>query len=75
MFLLILVSSCAGKVINLRQLDKVISSINDWYMERGLFALVGPSAKSCVFHLLIFGVMLYWFMNCRIDFHLNANLL
>lgn len=29
-----------GKVINLRRLDKVITSINDWYMERGLFGLV-----------------------------------
>ncbi|XP_015875980.2 outer envelope protein 80, chloroplastic [Ziziphus jujuba] len=29
-----------GKVINLRRLDEVISSINGWYMERGLFALV-----------------------------------
>lgn len=38
---LILVSSCAGKVINLRRLDKAITSINDWYMERGLFAMVG----------------------------------
>ena len=34
------VSSCAGKVINLKRLDKVITSINDWYMERGLFAMV-----------------------------------
>ncbi|XP_062171655.1 outer envelope protein 80, chloroplastic-like isoform X2 [Alnus glutinosa] len=29
-----------GKVINLRRLDEAISSINGWYMERGLFALV-----------------------------------
>ncbi|KAJ7980765.1 outer envelope protein 80, chloroplastic [Quillaja saponaria] len=29
-----------GKVINLRRLDEVISSINGWYMERGLFAMV-----------------------------------
>lgn len=29
-----------GKVINLRRLDEAISSINDWYMERGLFAMV-----------------------------------
>ncbi|XP_050884047.1 outer envelope protein 80, chloroplastic [Lathyrus oleraceus] len=29
-----------GKVINLRRLDETISSINDWYMERGLFAMV-----------------------------------
>ncbi|PON78853.1 Bacterial surface antigen (D15) [Parasponia andersonii] len=29
-----------GKVINLRRLDNVITSINDWYMERGLFAMV-----------------------------------
>ena len=40
----ILVSSCAGKVINLRRLDNAISSINDWYMERGLFAMVCSSA-------------------------------
>ena len=31
---------CAGKVINLRRLDEAISSINAWYMERGLFAMV-----------------------------------
>ncbi|KAJ7947540.1 outer envelope protein 80, chloroplastic [Quillaja saponaria] len=29
-----------GKVINLRRLDEVISNINGWYMERGLFAMV-----------------------------------
>ncbi|KAK2371103.1 outer envelope protein 39, chloroplastic [Trifolium repens] len=29
-----------GKVINLRRLDEAISSINNWYMERGLFAMV-----------------------------------
>ncbi|CAL0322128.1 unnamed protein product [Lupinus luteus] len=29
-----------GKVINLRRLDEAISSINGWYMERGLFAMV-----------------------------------
>ncbi|KAI4351321.1 hypothetical protein L6164_005696 [Bauhinia variegata] len=29
-----------GKVINLRKLDEAISSINGWYMERGLFAMV-----------------------------------
>ncbi|KAF4385077.1 hypothetical protein G4B88_029119 [Cannabis sativa] len=29
-----------GKVINLRRLDNVISSINNWYMERGLIAMV-----------------------------------
>ncbi|RZB84299.1 Outer envelope protein 80, chloroplastic isoform B [Glycine soja] len=34
------VSSCAGKIINLRRLDEAISSINNWYMERGLFAMV-----------------------------------
>lgn len=31
---------CAGKVINMRQLDEAITSINGWYMERGLFAMV-----------------------------------
>ncbi|XVE60025.1 hypothetical protein DITRI_Ditri05aG0093600 [Diplodiscus trichospermus] len=36
----LLVSSCAGKVINLKRLDEVINSINGWYMERGLFGLV-----------------------------------
>jgi len=30
----------AGKIINLRRLDEAISSINNWYMERGLFAMV-----------------------------------
>ncbi|KAB2607325.1 outer envelope protein 80 [Pyrus ussuriensis x Pyrus communis] len=29
-----------GKVINLKHLNEVISSINDWYMDRGLFAMV-----------------------------------
>ncbi|KAE8660317.1 Outer envelope protein 80 [Hibiscus syriacus] len=29
-----------GKVINLKSLDEVISSINGWYMDRGLFGLV-----------------------------------
>lgn len=37
---IISVSSCAGKVVNLRRLDEVISSINGWYMDRGLFGLV-----------------------------------
>ncbi|MED6170850.1 Outer envelope protein 80, chloroplastic [Stylosanthes scabra] len=32
-----------GKVINLRRLDEAISSINGWYMERGLFAMVTTS--------------------------------
>ena len=36
----LLVSSCAGKVVNLKRLDEVINSINGWYMERGLFGLV-----------------------------------
>ncbi|KAJ4827882.1 Outer envelope protein 80, chloroplastic [Turnera subulata] len=29
-----------GKVVNLKRLDEVITSINGWYMERGLFGLV-----------------------------------
>lgn len=29
-----------GKVVNIRRLDEVITSINGWYMERGLFGLV-----------------------------------
>ncbi|TXG73238.1 hypothetical protein EZV62_001817 [Acer yangbiense] len=29
-----------GKVVNIRRLDEVISSINGWYMERGLFGVV-----------------------------------
>ncbi|KAJ6934627.1 hypothetical protein NC651_009584 [Populus alba x Populus x berolinensis] len=29
-----------GKVVNIKQLDEVISSINSWYMERGLFGMV-----------------------------------
>ncbi|KAL4591460.1 hypothetical protein LXL04_004426 [Taraxacum kok-saghyz] len=29
-----------GKIVNIRRLDQVISSINGWYMERGLFGLV-----------------------------------
>ncbi|GAA0176415.1 hypothetical protein LIER_29413 [Lithospermum erythrorhizon] len=29
-----------GKVVNIRRLDDIISSINGWYMERGLFGMV-----------------------------------
>ncbi|KAM7497208.1 hypothetical protein LguiA_021622 [Lonicera macranthoides] len=29
-----------GKVVNIRRLDQVIESINEWYMERGLFGMV-----------------------------------
>ncbi|KHG12926.1 Outer envelope 80, chloroplastic -like protein [Gossypium arboreum] len=29
-----------GKVVNLKRLDQVISSINGWYMDRGIFGLV-----------------------------------
>ncbi|GAY47174.1 hypothetical protein CUMW_102650 [Citrus unshiu] len=29
-----------GKIINIRRLDEVITSINGWYMEHGLFGLV-----------------------------------
>ncbi|GLT82202.1 hypothetical protein SLE2022_006070 [Rubroshorea leprosula] len=29
-----------GKVVNVKRLDEVITSINGWYMERGLFGLV-----------------------------------
>ncbi|KAI3688208.1 hypothetical protein L1987_81918 [Smallanthus sonchifolius] len=29
-----------GKIVNIRRHDEVISSINGWYMERGLFGLV-----------------------------------
>ncbi|KAJ0602160.1 hypothetical protein HanOQP8_Chr03g0117091 [Helianthus annuus] len=29
-----------GKILHIRLLDDVISSINGWYMERGLFGLV-----------------------------------
>nr|XP_043612759.1 outer envelope protein 80, chloroplastic isoform X2 [Erigeron canadensis] len=32
--------SSYGKIVNIRRLDEVISSINGWYMERGLFGLV-----------------------------------
>jgi outer membrane protein insertion porin family len=32
---------CAGKIINIRHLDKVIKSVNGWYQERGLTGLVG----------------------------------
>ena len=34
------VSSYAGKVVNVRRLDEVINSIDNWYMERGLFGMV-----------------------------------
>lgn len=33
-------SNDAGKIVNIRRLDEVISSINGWYLERGLFGLV-----------------------------------
>lgn len=50
--LLFLVSSYAGKIINIRHLDEVISSINGWYMERGLFGMVSgllwTSVAACV---------------------------
>lgn len=29
-----------GKIVNIRRLDEVISSINGWYVERGLFGMV-----------------------------------
>ncbi|KAG0492746.1 hypothetical protein HPP92_006144 [Vanilla planifolia] len=29
-----------GKIVNIRHLDKVIKSINGWYIERGLFGMV-----------------------------------
>ncbi|CAK9146734.1 unnamed protein product [Ilex paraguariensis] len=29
-----------GKIVNIKRLDEVINSINDWYMERGLFGTV-----------------------------------
>lgn len=37
---LIYVSSYAGKIVNIKRLDEVISSIDSWYMERGLFGMV-----------------------------------
>ena len=43
-FVLILVSSYAGKVVNIRRLDEVINSINGWYVERGLFGMVSTSS-------------------------------
>ncbi|GFQ05588.1 outer envelope protein 80 chloroplastic [Phtheirospermum japonicum] len=36
----IIAPSYTGKVVNIRRLDEVISSINGWYMERGLFGMV-----------------------------------
>lgn len=36
----LLVSSSAGKIINIKHLDETIDSINSWYMERGLFGMV-----------------------------------
>lgn len=35
-----LVSSSAGKIINIKHLDETVDSINSWYMERGLFGMV-----------------------------------
>lgn len=48
--ILFLVSSCAGKVVNIKQLDEVISSINSWYMERGLFGMVCVSSFMILYH-------------------------
>lgn len=36
----LLVSSSAGKIINIKHLDEAVSSIDGWYMERGLFGMV-----------------------------------
>ncbi|KAF8396130.1 hypothetical protein HHK36_017742 [Tetracentron sinense] len=37
-----------GKVVNIRRLDEVINSINEWYMERSLFGLVGASSVTAL---------------------------
>jgi len=52
--ILFLASSCAGKVVNIKHLDEVINSINDWYMERGLFGMVCASSFMILFscHIL-----------------------
>lgn len=49
-----MVSSCAGKIVNIRHLDEVITSINGWYMERGLFGLVSASYMSILSLMLKF---------------------
>ncbi|KAJ0680710.1 putative surface antigen D15 [Helianthus annuus] len=36
-----------GKTLHIRLLDDVISSINGWYMERGLFGLVSGVEFHC----------------------------
>lgn len=32
--------SCAGKVVNIQRLNKVLDTLNGWYKERGLFGQV-----------------------------------
>jgi hypothetical protein len=34
------VSSHAGKIVNIRHLERVVKSINDWYDDRGLLGAV-----------------------------------
>lgn len=40
-----LLSSYAGKIVNIRHLDQVIKSINGWYQDRGLTGLVSNGAS------------------------------
>lgn len=47
-------SSVAGKVVNIRRLDDVITSINDWYNERGLFGMVSASSRISYLQLFIY---------------------
>lgn len=49
---LIGLSSYAGKVVNVKRLDEVINSIDNWYMERGLFGMVSFLLSIPVINLL-----------------------
>lgn len=51
-----LLSSCAGKIVNIRHLNEVVHSIDGWYRERGLFGLVSPSFPTvmCIFIFWIY---------------------
>lgn len=56
-----LLTSYAGKIVNIRRLDEVINSINGWYIERGLFGLVGASQQSDPLILIYMMLFPFWF--------------
>lgn len=60
-----LMSSCAGKIVNLRHLDEVISSINSWYGERGLFGRVCSLSMFFYNFVRYFKFKVRLFLPCR----------